>query len=152
LACAVISAYQVALLITHKKRRCSRLAAEIKVDARPRRWLTPVALVILRAQGSYGNELMERIQQFGFEQINPGTLYRTLRQMEREGLCTSELEVTQSSPPRRTYAITADGVAYLDAWAKACKEYQKVLGSFAQAYTSNRSLPTTSSECAETSS
>jgi len=126
------------------------LAAEIKVDARPRRWLTPVALVILRAQDSHGYELMERIQQFGFEEISPGTLYRTLRQMEREGLCTSEWEVTESGPARRMYAITADGVAYLDAWAKACKEYQKVLDSFAQAYTSNRSLRTTS-ECGETS-
>jgi DNA-binding PadR family transcriptional regulator len=52
--------------------------------------LTPVALVILRAENSYGYELMERIREFGFEEINAGTLYRTLRRMEQEGLCTSE--------------------------------------------------------------
>jgi hypothetical protein len=85
LAFTVISAYQVALLITPKRRRCSWLAAQIKVDPRPRRWLTPVALVILRAQGSHGYELMERIQQFGFEKINPGTLYRTLKADGKRG-------------------------------------------------------------------
>lgn len=129
------------------------MAAEIKVEARPRRWLTPIALVVLRAHNSHGYELMERIQQFGFEEINSGTLYRTLRQMEREGLATPEWELTKSSgPARRMYAITADGVAYLDAWAKACKEYQRVLSSFAQAYTSNRRSLRPASEHGEASS
>ena len=127
------------------------MGTELRVDARPRRWLTPVALVILRAENSYGYELMERIQQFGFEEINAGTLYRTLRQMEREGLCTSEWEAGGSGPARRTYSITAEGVAYLDAWAKACKEYQQVLDSFAKAYTSNRSLCAPSEPGEETS-
>ena len=120
------------------------MGTELRVDARPRRWLTPVALVILRAENSYGYELMERIQQFGFEEVNAGTLYRTLRRMEQEGLCTSEWETGESGPARRMYSITAEGVAYLDDWAKACKEYQRVLDSFAKAYTSNRSLLTPS--------
>jgi poly-beta-hydroxybutyrate-responsive repressor len=124
------------------------------VNVRPKNWLVPVALVVLREERTHGYELMERIQQFGFEEINPGTLYRTLRQMEKEGLCTSEWEISNGGgPARRVYVVTNEGESYLDAWARACKEYQKVLGSFAQAYTSkSRSLPTTSSECAETSS
>ncbi len=59
------------------------------IDLRPKNWLTPVALVLLREENSYGYELMERIGEFGFEEINPGTLYRTLRQMENQGLCES---------------------------------------------------------------
>jgi poly-beta-hydroxybutyrate-responsive repressor len=113
--------------------------------------LTPVALVILRAENSYGYELMGRIREFGFEEINAGTLYRTLRRMEQEGLCTSEWEAGGSGPARRTYSITAEGVAYLDAWAKACKEYQRVLDSFAKAYTSNESLRTPAEPGEETS-
>jgi PadR family transcriptional regulator PadR len=46
--------------------------------------LVPVALVILRQKSTHGYELMERLRQFGFEEINPGTLYRTLRKMETE--------------------------------------------------------------------
>jgi PadR family transcriptional regulator PadR len=119
------------------------LVSEPRIEARPRRWLTPVALVILRAHNSPGYELMERIEEFGFEEVSAGTLYRTLRQMEREGLCACEWEPAQEegTPAAcRTYAITPDGVAYLDTWSKACKEYQKVLDSFARAYTSNASL------------
>ena len=51
------------------------------IDVRPRNWLTPVALAVLREESSYGYELMERLAEFGFKAINPGTLYRTLRRM-----------------------------------------------------------------------
>ena len=61
-----------------------------KIEARPRPWLTPVALVVLRKQPSYGYVLMERLEEFEFEQVNPVPLYGTLRQMEKEGLCKSE--------------------------------------------------------------
>lgn len=128
------------------------MAAEAKIDARPRKWLTPIALVILREENSYGYELMERVTQFGFDEISAGTLYRTLRQMEQEGLCTSEWETARSGPARRMYTITQEGEAYLDEWAEACKQYQRVLSSFAQAYTSNRSLRSRSSEQGEASS
>jgi PadR family transcriptional regulator len=105
-----------------------------KVEAPPRTWLTPVALVILRKQPSYGYELMERLEEFGFEQINPATLYGTLRQMEKEGLCKSEWETSTSGPTCRVYSITNDGEAYLASWAEGCKKYQLVLDSFSLAY------------------
>jgi DNA-binding PadR family transcriptional regulator len=57
-------------------------------------------------------------EEFGFEPINPGSVYRTLRQMEKEGLCESEWETSHSSnnggPPRRVYKITDEGEAYLE--------------------------------------
>jgi len=49
--------------------------------------LTPLILVFLKEESSYGYEIMERLEEeFGFEQINPGSVYRTLRRMENEGL------------------------------------------------------------------
>ena len=106
-----------------------------KIEVRPRDWLTPVALVILREESSYGYELMERLEQFGFEQIRAQTVYRVLRQMEKEGLCHSELEVSESGAAYRIYAATDAGEAYLAAWAKACEQYQNVMDSFTRAYT-----------------
>ena len=85
------------------------MAAEQKVEARPRNWLTPVTLVLLREESSYGYELMERLEEFGFEQIRAGTLYRTLRRMEHEGLCKSEWETPEGGPACRTYSITEAG-------------------------------------------
>ena len=107
-----------------------------KIEVRPKNWLTPVALVILREESSYGYELMERLEEFGFEQIRAQTLYRTLRQMEQEGLCSSEWETPQGGPARRMYLITERGEEYLAAWAEACKQYQSVMDCFSQAYTS----------------
>ena len=55
-----------------------------KIKVRPRNWLTPVALVILREESSHGYELMERLEEFGFAWINPGTLYKTLQQRSKQ--------------------------------------------------------------------
>jgi PadR family transcriptional regulator PadR len=89
------------------------LIADQETVVRPKNWLAPVALVILREQTSYGYELMERIEEFGFKEINPGTMYRKLRQMEREGLCKSVWETSGSGPARRLYSVTVEGEAYL---------------------------------------
>ena len=96
----------------------------------------PVTLVLLKEESSYGYELMERLEQFGFEQISVGTLYRTLRRTEKEGLCKSEWETSEGGAARRVYSITEDGSSYLTAWAKACEQYQNVMDSFARAYSS----------------
>jgi PadR family transcriptional regulator, regulatory protein PadR len=114
------------------------LATEQKVEARPKRWLTPVALVLLKEESSYGYELMERMEEeFGFEQINPGSVYRTLRRMENEGLCSSMWDVRAEEggpPPRRMYAITDAGEAYLEAWAAACEKYHRLINQFSRVY------------------
>jgi PadR family transcriptional regulator, regulatory protein PadR len=120
------------------------------IDVRPKNWLTPVALLTLREKSSYGYELMNRIAQFGFETINPGTLYRSLRHMEKEGLCESEWETSNGAGPAcRMYSVTDAGEAYLASWAEECEEYQRVLDSFYIAYAGRSS--TSASEESEAS-
>src|SRR5215217_6827556 len=112
------------------------MAAQQKIEARPRNWLTPVTLVLLKEESSYGYELMERLEEeFGFEQISAGSLYRTLRQTEKEGLSKSEWDTSEGGAARRMYSMTEDGESYLAAWARACEQYQNVMDSFARAYT-----------------
>ena len=113
------------------------MATEPKVQARPKNWLIPVTLVLLKEENSHGYELMEQTEeQFGFEEINAGSVYRTLRQMEKEGLCRSEWEVRteEGGPPRRMYAITQAGEAYLEAFAEACSKYHRLMDQFARVY------------------
>ena len=110
------------------------------VEARPRNWLVPVILLSLREWNSYGYELMERAAAFGFEAMNPGTLYRTLRQMEREGIVESTWETSRGGPARRMYSITDAGRAYLDFWAKSLEQYQRTMETFFRMYT-GRPLP-----------
>jgi PadR family transcriptional regulator len=122
------------------------LAKDRKVVVRPRNWLTPVALVILHEESSYGYELMQRLAtEFDFEQINAGTLYRALRQMEKEGLCESEWETSEGGGrARRMYCITEAGEAYLEAWLEASKGYRRVMDALYRAYASR--MPPRSSE------
>jgi poly-beta-hydroxybutyrate-responsive repressor len=99
---------------------------------KPRNWLVPVILLTLRECASYGYELMERTARFGFEAMNPGTLYRTLRNMERDGLCESEWETSKGGPARRVYSITDAGEAYLDFWAEALEQYRRNMDALFQ--------------------
>ena len=108
------------------------------IRAYPRNWLVPVVLVILREYTTYGYELMERTLQLGFEAMNPGTLYRTLRKMEQDGLCDSEWETASAGPARRMYSITNAGEAYLDLWVKSLEQYQSTMDAFFQAYRRRR--------------
>lgn len=106
-----------------------------EVEVRPRNWLVPVILLSLREWNSYGYELMERTAAFGFETMNPGTLYRTLRQMEKDGVVESEWETSRGGPARRVYTITKAGEAYLDFWAEALEQYKRNMDSFFRLYT-----------------
>src|SRR3712207_1964340 len=70
-----------------------------RIEVWPRNWLVPVILLTLRECTSYGYKLMEQAATFGFAAMNPGTLYRTLRHMEREGLCRSKWETSNGGGP-----------------------------------------------------
>jgi poly-beta-hydroxybutyrate-responsive repressor len=104
-------------------------------EARPRNWLVPVILLSLRDWNSYGYELMERASTFGFEAMNPGTLYRTLRQMEKDGVVESTWETSKGGPARRMYSITDSGRSYLDFWANSLQQYQRTMDTFFRMYT-----------------
>jgi PadR family transcriptional regulator, regulatory protein PadR len=106
-----------------------------EVEVRPRNWLVPVILLTLREWNSYGYELMERTAAFGFEAMNPGTLYRTLRQMEKNGVVKSKWETSRGGPARRVYSITDAGEAYLDFWADALEQYRRNVDVFFRMYT-----------------
>src|ERR671929_1046806 len=105
-----------------------------KPEGRPRNWLVPVMLLALREWNSYGYELMERATAFGFEAMNPSTLYRTLRQMEKDGVVKSSWETSRGGPARRMYSITDAGEAYLDFWAQALEQYRRDMDAFFRTY------------------
>jgi len=100
----------------------------------PRNWLVPVILVSIREWNSYGYELMERASALGFEAMNPGTLYRTLRQMEKDGVVESSWETARPGPARRMYTITDAGEAYLGLWARSLGQYQQSMDAFFRHY------------------
>lgn len=104
------------------------------IGCRPRNWLEPVVLLSLREWNSYGYELMQRARMFGFEAMNPGTLYRTLRRMEKDGVVESSWETSGGGPARRMYTITGSGEAHLGVWVKSLERYQHSVDDFFELY------------------
>jgi poly-beta-hydroxybutyrate-responsive repressor len=95
---------------------------------------------MLREWSSYGYELMEKMAAFGLAAMNPGTFYRTLRQMEKQGMVSSSWDTSEGGPARRVYRITEAGESYLKFWAQSLDQYQKMMDTFFQLYT-GRSAP-----------
>lgn len=104
-------------------------------EAWSKNWLVPILLLMLREWSSYGYELMEKMAAFGLNAMNPGTIYRTLRQMEKEGMVSSSWNTSEAGPARRMYSITEAGEAYLKFWAKSLEQYQQMMNRFFRLYT-----------------
>jgi len=104
-------------------------------EAWSKNWLVPILLLMLREWSSYGYELMEKMATFGLSAMNPGTFYRTLRQMEKDGMVSSNWDTSEGGPARRVYSITEAGEAYLKYWAESLDQYQRMMDTFFQLYT-----------------
>ncbi len=101
----------------------------------PTNWLTPAVLLLLRDMSSYGYDLMKALTRFGFAMMNPGPLYRMLRQMEKDGLVSSNWDTTRQGPARRIYSITEAGEAYLKLWGRSLDQYRRMMDQFFRLYT-----------------
>ena len=104
-------------------------------EAWSKNWLVPILLLMLRQWSSYGYELMEKMSTFGLAAMNPGTFYRTLRQMEKDGMVSSNWDTSEGGPARRVYSITDAGEAYLNYWARSLDQYQRMMDTFFRLYT-----------------
>ena len=104
-------------------------------EAWSKNWLVPILLLMLRQWSSYGYELMEKMSTFGLVAMNPGTFYRTLRQMEKDGMVSSSWDTSEGGPARRMYSITDAGEAYLNYWAESLDQYRRMMDTFFRLYT-----------------
>ena len=90
---------------------------------------------------------MERLQnEFGFEQISPSSVYRTLRQMDNEGFCKAAWEPLEGGTASRMYAITEEGEVFLETWVEACEQYRRVEEALSLAYRGRSSTPRSSEQ------
>jgi poly-beta-hydroxybutyrate-responsive repressor len=100
------------------------------------RYIQPSLLLALRIKPSYGYELIQEISQFGFVegQAPPGMIYRHLRELEENGLVSSEWETDGTGPAKRVYQLTAEGLAVLDYWIAYMKNQAERLARFVAMY------------------
>jgi PadR family transcriptional regulator PadR len=100
----------------------------------PKNFARPCLLLLLAESPAHGYELLDRLRPFGFELNDPASVYKSLRQMEQEGLVTSEWELSTRGPARRVYSLTSDGRDLLEAWAFTLDQNREILGQFLGRY------------------
>ena len=100
------------------------------------RYIQPSILMGLFSRPSYGYELIKNIQQFGFVegQAPPGMIYRHLRQLEEDGLVSSEWKTEGTGPAKRVYCLTTEGKDVLAVWVDYMKGQANNLNTFINQY------------------
>lgn len=100
------------------------------------RYIQPSILMGLYAKQSYGYELIQNIQRFGFVegQAPPGMIYRHLRQLEENGLVSSNWETDGTGPAKRMYRITPEGKEVLAIWVEYMDKQADTLSKFVEYY------------------
>ncbi len=100
------------------------------------RFVEPVVLLLLKDRGSsYGYELFTSVQKNALTdaKLERGTLYRTLRQLEKNGNVTSEWATEEAGPARRVYRLTPQGERHLEEWAEVLDHVSKSMARFVAA-------------------
>ncbi len=100
----------------------------------PRNFLRPCLLLMIGEAPAHGYDLLERLRAVGFNKVDPGLLYRSLRAMEQEGLVKSNWTDSEVGPPRRTYELSEEGLDWLHAWAGSLRETERTIGLFLTRY------------------
>jgi len=96
--------------------------------------LVPYVLLAIQARQAHGYLIEQYLRGLGLAQVQMSTLYRTLRQLEAQGLVTSTWEAGPGGPARRTYALTNAGEAWLRAGASVLDAYRSAIDAFFGAY------------------
>ena len=96
----------------------------------PRDFLQPFVLLAVSLQRAHGYAIEDYLRGFGVFGITMSTLYRTLRQMEKEGFLESTWEPGPTGPARRVYTITGSGDAWLATSAAMLDAYRETINRF----------------------
>lgn len=89
--------------------------------------LSTSLLAFLKGWNAYGYQLAQKLAAAGLPESDSGTVYRTLRQLEKSGMVSSFWDTSESGPARRMYTLTKTGELFLSGWVDVLQNYQKVL-------------------------
>ena len=89
--------------------------------------LSTSLLAFLKNWNAYGYQLSQRLAEAGMPDFDSGTVYRTLRQLEKTGMVSSFWDTSESGPARRMYSLTQAGELFLSGWIETLQNYQSIL-------------------------
>jgi PadR family transcriptional regulator PadR len=101
----------------------------------PKNYLMAWLLVMLKDLNLHGYEIMKELKENFAVVSDPGTVYRALRQLERDGYISSWWDPKEQGPARRIYTLTGAGSDALKLWSAALEQYRSNLDAFFSLYT-----------------
>ncbi|MDQ6931396.1 MAG: helix-turn-helix transcriptional regulator [Candidatus Eremiobacteraeota bacterium] len=107
----------------------------------PKNYLMAWLLVMLKGYNLHGYEIMKELKEKFDVVSDPGTVYRALRQLERDGYISSWWDPKEQGPARRVYTLTDSGTEALRVWSTALELYRTNLDAFFNLYTGNWNKP-----------
>ena len=66
-------------------------------------------LAVMERQETYGYEISQQLERFGFGKIAEGTIYPLLLRLEKNGLAEAVYRQSEVGPQRKYYRLTAAG-------------------------------------------
>jgi len=102
----------------------------------------PAVLLLLHRGPNHGYGLLEGLAELGLERypIDASAIYRILYDLEANGMVVSSPDSEGSGgPPRRVYALTEQGHAYLATWVEDLRLTDEILHRFFEAYHASES-------------
>jgi len=103
------------------------------VAARLSRLIEPAVLYLLgTGAAAHGYDLLSEVNEMGLTdtQVDPGAIYRVLRQLEAEGAAVSTWDTSGGGPARRNYELTDLGRARLASWVNVIDRRAEAMQQF----------------------
>lgn len=79
-------------------------------------------LAIISRQETYGYEISQDLEQFGFGKIAEGTIYPLLLRLEKNSLISAEYRSSELGPKRKYYKLTEAGKTEMDSFITSYHE------------------------------
>ena len=79
-------------------------------------------LKVISSKETYGYEISEQLNKYGFSKISEGTIYPLLLRLEKNSLITAEYRESTSGPKRKYFSITSAGTKELTSFFESWQE------------------------------
>jgi PadR family transcriptional regulator PadR len=103
----------------------------VRPGGRRGRWLEPFLLALVGDEEIHGGALIGRLNELCLAPngVDVGMAYRTLRELEGDGMVGSRW-MADNGAPRRAYRLTEAGRVALDEWISVMRERGRLVEAF----------------------
>lgn len=86
-------------------------------------------LAVIARGETYGYEMIEKLEWFGFHMVSEGSIYPVLIRMQKEGLVSTVMKASPTGPKRKYYSITPEGLKELAGFEARWKELSQAVNA-----------------------